>query len=79
MNNYYISTWMWKCMKKLLLHLLDLSILNSFIPLIPRGSKLSYSYLKLALVRDLIQEAGRMPGLPTAPQERQTPFTSQPP
>jgi hypothetical protein len=37
-------------------HLLDLSVLNSFIPLTPRDSEFSHRHFRLVLVRDLIQE-----------------------
>jgi hypothetical protein len=37
-------------------NLLDLSVLNSFIPLIPCDSELSHWHFRLVLVRDLLQE-----------------------
>jgi len=58
---YSISRWTWKWTKKPVFHLLDLTILNSFIILTSRGSKLSYRQFSLTLVRALVQEAGRVP------------------
>jgi hypothetical protein len=42
--------------KKLFFHLLELSVLNSFILLTSCSSKLSHQNFKLVLVRNLIQE-----------------------
>jgi hypothetical protein len=57
-NSNSISRHIWKWMKKLLFHLLDLSILNSYILLTSCGSKLTHCDFRLTLVRDLIQEGG---------------------
>ena len=62
-NSYSIGRQTWKWTKKLLFHLLDLTILNSFIILDTRGSKLSHRHFRLTLVRDLKQEAGMVPDL----------------
>jgi hypothetical protein len=56
-DSYSISRSTWKCRKKLFFHLLDLSVLNSFILLASCGSRLSHQNFRHALVRDLIQEA----------------------
>jgi hypothetical protein len=47
---------MWKWMKKLFFHLLDLLFLNRFILLTSCGSKLSHWNFGLALVRVVIQD-----------------------
>ena len=77
-NPYSISRWTWKWTKKLFFHLLDLTILNSFIILTSCGSKWLHWQFKLKLVRDLIQGVGRVPRPQTARQRRQAPTTSQP-
>jgi len=41
-NSYFISRQTWKWTKKLLFHILDLNILNSFIILASCGSKLTH-------------------------------------
>jgi hypothetical protein len=41
-NTYSISRWTWKWMKKLFFHLLDLTVLNSYIVLHSCSSKLSH-------------------------------------
>jgi hypothetical protein len=75
-NSYSISkrTCMWT--KKLFFHLMDLTILNSFIILAYFGSKLSHWQFTLTLVRDLIQEAGRVPRLQPAGWRSQAPSMS---
>jgi len=62
--------------KETIFHLLDLMILNSFILLTPCGTKLSHRDFRLALVRNLIQEGGRVIQCQTNPQVGQTPSTS---
>jgi hypothetical protein len=57
-NSYSIRRCTWKWMKKLFFHLLDTSILNSFILLTSCGSKLSHQNFRLSFVRDLIKEGG---------------------
>jgi len=52
-NSYSISRQTWKWTKKLLLHLMDLTILNSVMVLT--------LMIQTAIVEDLIQEAGRVP------------------
>ena len=61
MNYYSVSRWTWKWTKKPFFHPLELTILNSFIILTSRGSKLLHRQFKLTLVRALVQEAGRVP------------------
>ena len=78
MNSYCVSSsWTWKWTKKTFLHLLDLTVLNSFIILTSCGSKLSHWHFRLTLVRALVQVAGRMPQPQTTRQRRQAPSTSQ--
>jgi len=72
-NTYSLS----RRTNKLVSHLLDLTILNSFIMHASFCSKLSYQQFRLTLVRDLIQEAGRVQQPKTTRQERQAPFTRQ--
>jgi len=60
-KSYSISRWTWKWTKKPFFHPLELTILNSFIILTSRGSKLLHRQFKLTLVRALVQEAGRVP------------------
>jgi len=73
MNTYSLS----KGTNKLFSHLLDLTILSSFITHASFCSKLSNQQFRLTLVRDLIQEAGRVHQPKTTRQERQAPFTRQ--
>ena len=61
MKSYFISRRTWKWTKKLFIHLLDLTILNSFIILASCGSELSHSQFRMTSVRDIIQEVGRVP------------------
>jgi 3-hydroxy-3-methylglutaryl CoA synthase len=65
-----------KWTKKLFLHLLEFTILNNVIILASYGSKLSHQLFRLT-VRDLIQEAGRVPRTQTTRHERQAPSISQ--
>jgi len=60
-NIYSISRWTWKWTKTLYFLFLGLTILYSFIILTSCGSKLSHCHFRLTLVRDLIQESGRVP------------------
>jgi hypothetical protein len=57
-NSYSISRRMWKWMKKLFFHLLDLTILNSHILLKSCGPKLSHRDFRLTLVRNMVEYAG---------------------
>jgi len=61
----------------LFFHFLNLTILNSFIILASCGSNLSHRQFRLMLVRDPIQEAGRVPRPQNARQRRRTPSMIQ--
>jgi hypothetical protein len=61
-NTYSISRQTWKWTKNLFFHLLDLTVLKSYIILHSCGSKLSHRDFQLSLIRDLIQEGGRVLG-----------------
>ena len=74
MNSYSIKRQTWQRTKTLFFHLLDLTILNSFIIFSSYASKLSHRQFRLTLVRDLIQEVRRVPQPQIA---RQAPSTSQ--
>ena len=71
------SRWTLKWVKKLFFLLLDLTILNSFTILASCGSRLSHSQFRMTLVKDLIQEAERVPWPQPTRQSRQAPPTSQ--
>jgi hypothetical protein len=75
-NSYSISRRTCAWTKKLFFHLMDLTILNSFIIHASCGSKLSHWQYRLTLVRDLIQDAGRVPQPQPAGWRRQAPSTS---
>ena len=76
MNSYSISRQTWKWTKKLLLHILDLTILLSFIILTSCGSKCS-----LTTQTDMDEGPNRRGGKGVLPQtirqRRQAPSTSQ--
>jgi hypothetical protein len=55
-NSYSISYWTWKWTNELFFHLLDLTILNSFI-LSSCGAKLSHRDFHLALVHNMVEQA----------------------
>jgi len=65
-NSYSISRHTFKWTTKLFFHLLDLTVLNSWILLSSCGAKYSHRDFRLLLVRNLIEEAGRI-------QDRHTP------
>jgi hypothetical protein len=75
-QTHYISRRTWKWTKKLFFHLLDLTVLNSYIILHSCGSKLSHRDFRLSLIRDLVQEGGRVlctqiiQGMPTLSTSR---------
>lgn len=56
-NSYGISRRTWKWTKKLFFHLLDITILNSFLLHKTAGGKMSHKTFRETLVRDLICEA----------------------
>jgi hypothetical protein len=63
-----ISRRAWKWTKKLSFHLLDLTVLNSYIILHSFCSKLCYRGSRLNLIRDFIQEGERVLGTQIIPQ-----------
>ncbi|PNF42548.1 hypothetical protein B7P43_G06920 [Cryptotermes secundus] len=63
-NGYSISRRTWKWTNKLFFHLLDLTILNSFILLSSCGAKLSHREFRLALVHNTLEHAARGPPHP---------------
>jgi hypothetical protein len=70
-NNYSISRRNFKWTTKLFFHLLDLTVLNSWILLSSCGAKYNHRDFRLLLVRNLIEEAGRN-------QYRPTPMVGRP-
>ncbi|PNF14553.1 hypothetical protein B7P43_G14961 [Cryptotermes secundus] len=58
----------WKWTNKLFFHLLDLTILNSYILLSSCGAKLSHREFRLALVWNMLEHAGRGPPSPSTAQ-----------
>jgi hypothetical protein len=70
-NSCTISRQTWKWTMKLLFHLLDLIILNSFIILASCGSKLTHRHFRH------IDEVGGVPQPQTAGRRRQAPSVSQ--
>ncbi|PNF19047.1 hypothetical protein B7P43_G11709 [Cryptotermes secundus] len=67
-NSYSICRRTWKWTNKLFFHLLDLTILNSYILLSSCGAKLSHREFRLALVRNMLERAGRGPPRPQWPR-----------
>jgi hypothetical protein len=63
--------------KEAIFHFLDLTIPISFIILASCGSKLWHWQFRLTLVRDLVQEAGRVPQTQTTRQGRKPLSMSQ--
>ena len=64
-NSYSISRHTFKWTTKLFFHLLDLTVLNSWILLSSCGAKYTHRDFRLLLVRNLIEEAGRSQDRPT--------------
>jgi hypothetical protein len=64
-NSYSISQRNFKWTMKLFFHLLDLTVLNSWISLSSCGAKYTHRDFRLLLVRNLIEEAGRCQNHPT--------------
>ena len=60
-NSYSISCRTWKCTKKLFFHLLNLTILNSYVLLMSCSPKLSHRDFRLTLVRNMVEFAGPQP------------------
>jgi len=65
-NSYSMCRRTFKWTTKLFVHLLDLTVLNSWILLSSCGAKYTHRNFRLLLVRDLIEEAGKS-------QDRSTP------
>jgi hypothetical protein len=76
-NTYSISRRTWKWTKKLFFHLLDLTVLNSYILLGSCGAKLTLRDFRVGLIRDLIQEGGTVLGSQITPQGMPTLSTSR--
>jgi hypothetical protein len=72
--SYSMMRHTWKWTRKLFFHLLDLTVLNSFIIFSSCDVKLSQSPFRLTLETDLIQEAERV----SQPQTRKTSVFHQP-
>jgi hypothetical protein len=64
-NTYWMLRRTFKWTTKLFVHLLDLTVLNSWILLSSCGAKCTHKDLRLLLVRNLIEEAGRSHYRPT--------------
>lgn len=64
-NSYSMSRRNFKWTMKLFFHLLDLTVLNSWILLSSCGAKYTHRDFRLLLVRNLIEEAGRSQDRPT--------------
>ena len=64
-NSYSMSRHTFKWTTKLFFHLLDLTVLNSWILLSSCGAKYTHRDFRLLLVRNLIEEAGRIQDRPT--------------
>ncbi|KAG8239258.1 hypothetical protein J437_LFUL010648 [Ladona fulva] len=58
-NSYSISRRTWKWTKKLFFHLLDLTILNAYITLSSVRSGMSHRSFRLALLKNLLEPAGK--------------------
>ena len=58
-NSYSMCRRTFKWTTKLFFHLLDLTVLNSWILLSSYGAKCTHKDIRLLLVRNLIKEAGR--------------------
>jgi hypothetical protein len=66
-NSYQISRRTFKWTIKLFFHLLDLTVLNSWILLSSCGAKYTHLDFRRLLVRNLLKEAGRSPDHPPPP------------
>jgi hypothetical protein len=61
-NSYSISRRTWKWTKKLFFHLLDLTVLNSYLLFSSiSDKKLSHRHFRMCLVRNLVAHAGSQP------------------
>ena len=64
-KSYSMRWWTFKWTKKLLFHLLDLKVLNSWILLSSCGATCTHQDFRLLLVRNLIEEAWKSKDRPT--------------
>jgi len=64
-NSYSMSRHNFKWTTKLFFHLLDLTVLNSWILLSSRGAQYTHRDFRLLLVRNLIEETGKSQDHPT--------------
>jgi len=64
-NSYSMSQRTFKWTTKLFFHLLDLTVLNSWILLSSCGAKYTHRDFRLLLLRNLIEEAGKSQDCPT--------------
>ena len=64
-NSYSMCRRTFKWTTKLFFHLLDITVLNSWILLSSRGAKYTHRDFRLLLVRNLIEEAGKSQDRPT--------------
>jgi hypothetical protein len=75
-NSYSIHRRSWKWTKKPFFHFLDMTILNSFLLLTSCGAKMTHRDFRLALVQNLIEDAGSLPrprrplGRPAGPDKK---------
>ncbi|PNF22859.1 hypothetical protein B7P43_G16576, partial [Cryptotermes secundus] len=77
-NIYGICRRTWKWTNKLFFHLLDLTILNSHILLKSCGANWTHRDFRLALVRNMLELAGRGPSRPQRPRGRTPAVRSEP-
>jgi hypothetical protein len=60
-HSYSIQRRTWRWTKKLFFHLLDMTILNSFLLFTACGTKITHRDFQLSLVRNLIERAASLP------------------
>jgi len=65
-SSYSMSQHIFKWTTKLFVHLLDLTVLNSWILLSSCGAKYTHQEFCLIVVRNFIEEAGKCQDLPTS-------------
>jgi hypothetical protein len=68
-NSYSINWRTWQWTNKLLFHLLDLTILNSYIILTSYGSQINNWKFCLTLVQDLLEMTAREPQPQSSPSQ----------
>lgn len=59
-NSYPAQSWTWKWAKKLFFHLIDLTILNSFLLLTSCGVRMTHTQFILSCMQILIEKAGSL-------------------